>query len=226
MPLGLRFSSFMITVMLMLTGRAHGQSHPLDSVHVSGWVSAWTDSSTTAPEVHLEWGARALQAGDSLEAWVGSEQHINIWALGNMGQLQFSHTLPHWQDSVSFVLSSDTVGVVMVMGVDTAAAQWMTGEKGCFPTLPEWQLDRQLERAMSEPFESSRFAFLMPWLENQCLTTVQIERCASAFDDEERKLLLVQSTPCANPSGFEGLQSVFSSQRYRAHFLEWAVNRP
>ena len=75
---------------------------------------------------------------------------------------------------------------------------------------------------MSEPFESSRFAFLKPWLENQCLTTVQIERCAAAFDDDERKLLLVQSTPCAYPSGFAGLQSVFSSQRYRSHFLEWA----
>ena len=226
MPLGLRFSSFLVAVMLMLTGSAHGQSHPLDSVHVTGWVSAWADSSTTAPEVHFEWGAKSLQSGDSLEGWVSGRQRIHVWARGAMGQLQFTHVLLEWPDSMAFVLSSDTMGVRLVMGVDTMAAPWMNSEKGCFPTLPEWQLDRRLDRAMSEPFESSRFAFLKPWLENQCLTTGQIKRCASAFDDEERKLLLVQSTPCANPTGFADLQSIFSSQRYRAHFLEWAVNRP
>ena len=78
---------------------------------------------------------------------------------------------------------------------------------------------------MAEPFESKRLAQLQPWIAEKCLTPEQLRLCAATFDDEERKLQLLQDASCTAPSRLHELGAVFSSERYRNRFLEWIQSR-
>ena len=67
---------------------------------------------------------------------------------------------------------------------------------------------------------------LAHWMGNQCLTIEQLKRLVAVFDDEARKLSIIQSANCNAHANIKGLASVFSSQYYASAFMDWARQLP
>ena len=179
------------------------------------------DSSLPGLEIELEAGGYVVHPNDSAQISLQRGSSISVWAQYDGGRLQFDHSLARLQDTLSCTLWCDLLGCFMVMSDDTLGFEWNPQGTGCFPVARDHEVDQVLREALEEPFESKRLAQLQPWVFEQCLTVDQLRSLAAAFDDEERKLQLVQDASCATPSQLHELGTVFASQRYRDRFLEW-----
>lgn len=184
------------------------------------WV-AMSDSLLPRLEMELEADGQSFQPADSIRISMLKGSSISVWARFDGGRLQFDHALSRFKDTVSCVLGCDILGCALTMDQDTLRFLWSPKGSGCFPAARNHEVDRILQDVLAEPFESKRLARLQPWMGDQCLTLEQLRWCAGAFDDEERKLQLLQNASCVTPSQLHELGTVFASQRYRDRFLEW-----
>ena len=196
-----------------------------DSLHLDLQWQAMSDSLLPGLEIEMEAGGRIFHPSDSTRLTLLKGSRISAWAQFSGGRVQFNHSLPRFQDTVACALWCDTLGSVLLMDDDTLRFPWRSQSAGCFPAAHDHELNRVLRNAMAEPFESKRLAQLQPWIAEKCLTPEQLRRCAATFDDEERKLQLLQDASCTAPSRLHEVGAVFSSERYRNRFLEWIQSR-
>ncbi len=197
-----------------------------DSVVISGHVANVVDTVLPETSVSLYIADFTLHPSDSVEVAVSRGERFVVWAEGEAGRLQFEVPLPRYADSVQFTLRCDSSGASWVVNRDTVLYAWAPRGTGCFPAASERDLMRMLYTAEKKPFESERFSIMKAWVQGQCLSPRQIRRCAAAFDDEERKLRLIQATTCTAPFELPALAAAFTSQHYREAFLNWTQETP
>ncbi|MDA9001961.1 DUF4476 domain-containing protein [bacterium] len=193
-----------------------------DSLFVVGQIAEAPDSLMSETTLQVELGEFRLSQGDSLAAATARGTNISGWARGPLGRLQFEFSLPKYADSCGFWLACDTLGLTVVLASDTSRLFWSAEQSGCFPLTSSQAFDDILEEALRLPFESSRLTLIVNWLQGKCASTDQIGRLAAAFDDEARRLKVIQSATCATPANIPQLEPLFVSQHYRSAFTEWA----
>lgn len=199
----------------------HGIGLLSDSLYVVGHIAEAPDSLLSETTLQVQLGEFKLSPGDSLAASTARGTHISGWARGPLGRLQFEFPLPKYADSCGFWLGCDTLGLTVVLASDTSRLFWSAEQSGCFPLTSSQAFDGILEDALGLPFESSRLNLVVNWLEDKCASTEQIGRLAAAFDDEARRLKVIQSATCASPANISQLEPLFVSQHYRTAFTEW-----
>lgn len=192
-----------------------------DSLFVVGYVAETPDSLLPETALHVGLGKFKLTAGDSLAASLERQATLGGWARGPLGRLQFDVSLPKYADSCRFWLNCDTSGLTVILEGDTSHWNWSPEQSGCFPLTTSNAFDDILEEARLLPFESSRLSLIVNWMEDKCAAADQIGRLAAAFDDDARRLAVIQSATCASPSHIHQLEPLFASQHYRSLFLEW-----
>ena len=203
-----------------------GQGYSQDSLQLKGMVTPTADSVLSNVSLNLEIGQVQLQPGDSIAMRIPRSWRLRVWGESPLGRLQFEAGLPQRVDSTEFTLQVDSTGTWLYWPTDTLRTPWTPKTNGCFPVASAQSVERILAEVGAVPFESKRFDVLSGWMMDQCLSTAQIERLASAFDDEARRLKLIQRATCSTPSRMARLEMVFSSSHYRGVFLEWTEQRP
>ena len=205
-----------------LAGRAQWHNTTPDSLFVKGAIAASPDSLLPQTTIQVRLGDVALLAGDSVATTVHKSTSLSGWARSPWGRLQFDTTLPKYADSCRFWMGCDTLGLTLAWAKDTVQWTWKPEERGCFPVATSSSVDAILQDAQRFPFESSRLSLIKSWLEGKCTSPEQVGRLAAAFDDEARRLDIIQSATCSSPSQTYLLEKLFASQHYRSVFLEWA----
>ena len=203
-----------------------GQGYSQDSLQLKGMVTPTADSVLSNVSLNLEIGQVQLQSGDSIAMRIPRSWRLRVWGESPLGRLQLEVGLPQRVDSTEFTLQADSTGTWLYWPTDTLRTPWTPKTNGCFPVASAQSVERILAEVGAVPFESKRFDVLSGWMMDQCLSTAQIERLASAFDDEARRLKLIQRATCSTPSRMARLEMVFSSSHYRGAFLEWTEQRP
>ena len=208
------------------TAMLWGQGRLEDSLQVKGRVVRPADSLISDITLNLEIGQTQLQPGDSIDMRIPRSARMRVWGECPLGRLQFEAFLPRRVDSTEFALRLDSAGTRLCWPTDTLHTPWTPKTNGCFPIASAQSVERILTEVNAVPFESKRFVALSAWMIDQCLSTAQIGRLASAFDDEARRLKLIQRAPCSTPSRITQLELLFSSSYYRGAFLEWTEQKP
>lgn len=219
----LSFSPFLIVLPLVLacTTLVKGQSSGADSLWLMVHVADTPDSIVGDLRLGMQWNGKTTTPFDSMQ-WIGpAHTGLQFWAVSDRGRLQMECRLPLRTDSAVFSLNCDSIGCAFALAGDTVRAPWVARSEGCFPATSNRDLQRTLTSAMQEPFESIRFSKLTGALSKQCLQPEQLKQCAALFDDEERRLKLIQSAPCTAPSLLEELTPLFATQYFRDQFLQW-----
>ena len=193
-----------------------------DSLFVKGRVVTTADSTLGDLGLQVQLGDLTLAAGDSIETGLHRGTMLTGWARGLRGRLQFEVSWPKYTDTCRFWVGCDTLGLTTVCAMDTLHWNWAPEDTGCFPVATSHGLSEVLVQAQRLPFESSRLNLIVDWLEGKCVSAEQIERLASAFDDEARRLEVIQSATCTSPFQLHKLEGLFTSQHYRSAFTEWA----
>ncbi len=201
-------------------------SRSSDSLQVSGRVLPAADSVLAEVSLHLEIAGRQLQPGDSMDIRLPRSARLLVWGESPLGRLQFEVPLPPRVDSTAFALLHDSTGTLLCWPDDTLQTPWTPKTNGCFPATSAQSVEHILAEVTSISFESARLDALSRWMMDQCLSTGQIERLTAVFDDEARRLRLIQRAPCTTPSKMKRLEKVFTSAYYRGEFLEWAEQLP
>lgn len=210
--------------LLLLTGatRMHAQWRPpSDSLFIEGTVTAMADSLLPDLVYGIRCGGRDFLVGDSIRIRAMRPVGVQCWARSTRGQVQFESSLPMRVDSLSISVHFDSTGVALVWTGDTLLNRWQPAGTGCFPAASEAMVRNHLAEASEQPFEAMRFTLCGDWLSGQCLTAEQLLRVVAVFDDEERKLRLIQRASCTDPSRMHMLSSVFSSQYFLDAFQAW-----
>lgn len=224
------FSSLLIGCMLLcasaLQAKGTGMTVVNDSIHLRGTVAVVADSVADGLNLQVTLGDVILTKGDSVDMRVRSTLRMVGWASGPQGRLQFETPINRQQDTVMFALIPDTLGIQLCWPGDTVRWAWKPADAGCFPAISDGMVEDIAEAAMRRPFESARYEVLVKWMGNQCLTIEQLKRLVAVFDDEARKLSIIQSANCNAPADIKGLASVFSSQYYASAFMDWARQLP
>lgn len=197
-----------------------------DSIHLRGTVAVSADTAADLLKLQVTLGDVILSKGDSVEMRVRSTVRMVGWASGPWGRLQFETPINRQQDSVTFALIPDSLGIQLCWPGDTIRWAWKPSDAGCFPAISDVMVEDIIEAAMRRPFESARHEMLAQWMGNQCVTIEQLKRLVAVFDDEARKLSIIQSANCNAPANIKGLASVFSSQYYASAFMDWARQLP
>ena len=205
---------------LLTLGQARGFSP--DSLFIEGRIATPTDSILTETALQVKLGDFTLTAGDSVGVAVHRGTSLTGWARGFQGRLQFEVPWPKYADTCRLWLGCDTLGLTAVCATDTMHWSWTSEYTGCFPVTTSRAVAQVLARAQRLPFESSRLSLIVDWLGGKCVNASQIERLASAFDDEARRLQIIQSATPVSPSEVHRLTGLFASQHYRSVFIQWA----
>ena len=198
----------------------------MDSVLIEGTVIAIPDSVLPDLELQVTLDGHGLLPGDSLTASVPGHAALRVWGSCALGRVQWETALPARMDSIAFAMRPDSAGVAMHWPTDTVLHPWQPVTRGCFPATSNREVIGILEQGAKEPFESARFQLWQRWLPNRCLSLDQLRSIAALFDDEGRKLAIIQSASCTAPDQLEELAALFDSNHYRNTFLEWVQAQP
>lgn len=224
-------SIFLLTACMLLCAPAVQAAGPKmtaanDSIHVRGAVASVADSIADLLNIQVTLGDLVLSQGDSVDRRVRSSVRMVGWASGPLGRLQFETPINRHQDTVVFALIPDSLGIQLCWPGDTAHWAWRPADTGCFPAISDGMVGDIIEAAKRRPFESAQYEMLAKWMGNRCLTIDQLKRLVAVFDDEARKLSIIQTANCNSPAEIKGLASVFSSQYYASAFMDWARQLP
>lgn len=207
-----------LTACCALTGLTQGGS--ADSLWVKGGVI------TSADSIHatLDWrlnGRAPLPGLDTVWSRLPRTGGLVAWAKTDSTQAQLEAPWPRWTDSVVFSLFLDSAGLGLQLMSDTLMAPWAPLQSGCFPASSDRDLQRLMGSLSELPFESRRFDLAIAWMQDHCLTPLALRRLADGFDDEGRRLQLLQSATLTTPDALPSLSSLFFTTRYQDEFLQW-----
>ena len=216
-----RISHALLLGFLMATSAAWGQ----DSLWVTGRIEPGQDSLNAT--LHWQFGNTPPPAAMDT-AWMPISRNggLTCWGEGTMGRAQIEQAWPRYRDSVLVTLMADSAGLVLVLATDTLVHPWTPAGTGCFPATPNSAIDRWLAQQEGVPFESRRHQAALAWISGQCLTTESLGRLMDTFDDEARRLSLLQAAPVVRPEALHTLSNRLFSSRYRAAFDGWIEQRP
>lgn len=207
-----------LTACCALTGLAQGGS--ADSLWVKGGVIASTDSIRATFDWRLN-GRAPLPGLDTTWSRLPRTGGLVAWARTDSTQAQLEAPWPRWTDSVAFSLFLDSAGLGLQLAYDTVTASWSPLQSGCFPASSDRDLQRLMESLSELPFESRRFELATAWMQDHCLTPRALRRLADRFDDEGRRLQLLQSANLTTPDALPSLSNLFFTTRYQDEFLQW-----
>lgn len=197
-----------------------------DSVFLEGTLP----SEGHAADGHFSCGFRIddqhFAPGDSISGVFPKKAAVMVWARAPEGQLQFETALTGLPDSAAISFLSDSAGFGVVLGIDTLLHPWGAAQDGCFPSAAGQAVRQFLNEVREQPFESQRFALLKAWIPAQCLTLEQLAECTAVFDDEGRRLQLIQCAQCVAPERLRALDTSFASRHYREAFRQWLSESP
>lgn len=206
---------------LMATSAAWGQ----DSLWVQGRIEPGQDSLNAT--LHWQFSDTPPPAAmDTTWTRIGRNGGLTCWGEGKMGRAQIEQAWPRYRDSVMVTLMADSAGLILVLATDTLMQRWTPSTGGCFPATPGSAIDRWLAQQEDVPFESRRHQAALAWISGQCLTAESLGRLLDTFDDEARRLSLLQAAPVVRPEALHTLSNRFFSSRYRAAFDGWLQQLP
>lgn len=211
-----------LTLVLTFAGRAQNSK---DSVWVRGGLLPASDS--IALEMAWRLGGEIPKPGaDTLWTQVPRNSELTAWARTDSTQVQMASNWPKWSDSLAFTLVLDTAGFKLRMPDDTLTVLWQPLHSGCFPATSTRDLEKMLTSLSDTPFEAQRYDTALLWLRRHCLTIPGLRRLVNGFDDERRKLSLLQGARITHPEALPSLGSLFFTTRYQEQFRQWVGVSP
>ena len=207
-----------LTACCALTGLAQGES--ADSLWAKGGVVVSADSISATLDWRLN-GRAPLPGLDTTWRLLSRTGGLVAWARTDSMQAQLEASWPRWVDSVAFSLFVDSTGLGLQLLSDTLMASWAPRQSGCFPANSDRDLQRLIRSLSDLPFESKRFDVVKTWMMNHCLTPRALRRLADEFDDEGRRLSILQSAAITTPDALPSMSSLFFTTRYQDEFLKW-----
>lgn len=211
-----------LTLVLAFAGRAQ---HSKDSVWVRGGLLPANDSIALEMDWRLD-GQIPKPGADTLWTQVPRNSELTAWARTDSTQVQLASNWPKWSDSLAFTLVLDTSGFNLRMPGDTLTSLWQPLQSGCFPATSVRDLEKMLTSLSDTPFEARRYDTAELWLRRHCLTIPGLRRLADGFDDERRRLSLLQSARITHPEALPSLGSLFFTVRYQDEFRQWVETSP
>ena len=211
-------SFFVLGLGLLLCADGWGMSQR-DSLWVRGGLTL-ADSMA----VDVEWRlGRQDPEGETDTVWtrISRSDALLAWARTDSTQVQLDAPWPTWVDSAEFQVALDSSGLSLRLVRDTLRAPWGPLESGCFPTTPTHEVNQLLQDLGDLPFESKRLDAAVPWLRRHCLSIPDVRRIANLFDDDGRRMSIVQVARITRPEVMPSLVDLFFSSRYKAQYLEW-----
>ena len=196
-----------------------------DSLWVRGGVVDSPDSIVAT----LDWkvnGRVPLPGLDTTWSRLPRTGGLVAWAKTDSTQAQLEAPWPRWTDSVAFSLFLDSAGLGLQFFSDTLIAPWSPLQSGCFPASSDRDLQGILGSLAALPFESRRLDLAQAWMQDHCLTPDALRRLADGFDDEGRRLRLLQSAVITTPDALPSLSGLFFTTRYQDEFLQWLEQQP
>ena len=185
---------FPLLIALVLCGTGWGMSAQ-DSLWVRGGLTL-VDSMAA----DVEWRIGGLEPGEGSDTtWtrILRADGLLAWAKTDSGQVQLDACWPVWADSAEYQLLVDSSGLSLAPFQDTLHAPWAALQAGCFPATPAREVDRALQSLEDIPFESKRHDAAVLWMRRHCLAIRDLRRIANRFDDDARRMSLLQG---ARPS--------------------------
>ena len=196
------------------------QASVADSLWVRGGLLPAADSSMVEINWHLN-GEIPESGSDTLWKRVPLSGGLFAWARTDSTQVQLEADWPRMADSVDYTLSADSTGLTVVLGADSLHADWKPAQSGCFPAASKRDFDLLVASLAELPFESRRHETAVLWMQRHCLTLTALRRLADTFDDEGRRLSLLQGARVTNPDALSTMGSLFFTNRYEAEFHTW-----
>lgn len=218
------FHSLTLSLTLVLACAGHAQGSK-DSVWVCGGLFLASDSIALDMDWTLD-GQTPKPGADTLWTQVSRNSELTAWARNDYAQVQMASSWPRWADSIEFTLVLDTMGLNLRMPEDTLTALWKPLQSGCFPATSVRDLEEMLASLSETPFEAKRYDVAVVWLSQHCLTIPGLRRLADGFDDERRRLSLLQSARITHPEALLSLGSLFFTARYQEEFRQWVEASP
>lgn len=189
-----------------------------DSLDVRARIIASPDSLDLP--LHLTWGTQPASF-DSAWHRIARSAAPSAWAEWPLGRAQLHTRWPRFADSLEIWMTADSSRLTLIVGRDTLQQAWSTSTSGCFPAVSATELTRWMHGLEDIPFESRRHDLTLRWLESQCLSVTHLGQLLDTFDDEARRLALIQRAQVVNPTALPSLADRFVSSRYRAAFTDW-----
>lgn len=211
-----------LTLVSTIAGLAQNSK---DSVWVRGTLLLANDSIALEMDWRLD-GEIPKPGADTLWTQVLRNSELTAWARTDSTQVQMASNWPKWRDSLAFTLVLDTGGFKLRSPEDTLTAFWQPLQSGCFPTTSTRDLEKMLASLSDTPFEAQRYDTAILWLRRHCLTIPSLRRLVNGFDDERRKLSLLQGARITHPEGLPSLRSLFFTARYQEEFQQWVGAPP
>ena len=196
-----------------------------DSLWVRGAVTVANDYITTEMGWSLD-GQMPGTGSDTLWSKVSRLSELTAWARNDSTQVQMEYSWPKWADSIGFVMLLNYDGLNLSIREDTLTEPWKPRNSGCFPATSVRCLENILDAMSTTPFEAQQHQKAMLWMRGQCLTIPSLRRLADGFDDERRRLSLLQSAHTTHPEALMSLGSLFFTTRYQEEFAQWLQQRP
>ena len=220
MAQGSPFSFWQFCLLILALAAASGTALAQDSLTVRGWITASPDSMASQPLVQL---TSIMHPAPPDSAWVRVTRNapVRCWAEGHYGKAQVEATWPRFGDSLSFTVQTDSLGLNWALGPDTLFAAWSKTNKGCFPFIPSSTAQDFIQTLQDMPFESKRQLLVMSWLDDHCIRVTNLQNLLGAFDDENRRLSIIQNAVVSDPEHLGTLSGSFFTAHYRKAFDQW-----
>ncbi len=218
------FHSLILSLTLLLAFAGHAQDSK-DSLWVRGGLLTSHDTIALEMDWRLD-GQTPRRGTDTLWRQVSRNGELTAWARTDSTQVQMASNWPKWSDSLEFTLVLDTAGFNLRLPEDTLTVLWQPLQSGCFPATSARDLEKILIALSDTPFEAKRYDTAVLWLRRHCLTIPGLRRLADGFDDERRRLSLLQSALITQPEALPSLGSLFFTARYQEEFRQWVDTRP
>ena len=211
---------FILVALASLGCWSHGILFGQDTLQIHYSMGPHADSIDAV--IHLQWEGTMVDTG-----WSAASRQTppTAWSECPLGRAQIDGNWPAHGDSLFLHLHADRLGLMMIIGTDTLQQPWLTRNTGCFPATPDREFNPWLETGLRIPFESKRHQVALDWVLGHCLTTQNLGQLMGTFDDESRRLSLVQHARLVDPERVAELSERFVSSRYRAACSDWAAQR-
>lgn len=217
---GSPYSFWPFGLLILALTFASGTALAQDSLAVRGWITASPDSMALQPLVQL---TSIMHPAPPDSAWIRVKRKapVRCWSEGKNGKAQLEATWPRFGDSLSFTVQTDSLGLYWALGADTLFAAWSKTNKGCFPFIPSSAAQDFIQTLQDMPFESKRQLLVMSWLDDHCLRVSNLQNLLAAFDDESRRLNIIQNAVVSDPEHLSTLSGSFFTAHYKKAFDQW-----
>ena len=191
-----------------------------DSLTVRGWLPPQHTTPTNGMDLQIQTSLEGM-SWDSTWHRFARLDPVLAWSQGPLGQAQIQTQWPRFGDSLTVVVTADSTGLNWRTPNDTLVADWSSPTGGCFPVTPHASSVNFVALLQDIPFESKREELSFQWIQNQCLRTASLKLIIGFFDDESRRLTLIQKTNFHDLQAVGSLEQDFTTSYYREAFNLW-----